>query len=401
MILGNPQFSLHLLERNAFGFRVNAENRITTDASVTYSYDADGVRIEKSSGTKYWPGPSGALTESNLTGTINEEYIYFNGTRIARVDRPSGVVHFYFSNQVGSHTVVTSATGGCEQDIDYFPYGGVVADYCGTVAQHYKFGGKERDSESGLDNFGARYYGSSMGRFMSPDWAARPTAVPYAVYGDPQSLNLYTYVRNNTLNRSDPDGHYSEFPAGCQTDDDKCVNRYAQEARHTAQNKKPPTETPSQKMAKRIVAGISGVVNIALGVGKIKVAAGLGVASTVDGPAAVATGTGAAYLGINGTGHVVTGAANLTYAATGDERAETAAKVTTAMTTVGGLVTLAKTRDVNSAAVVGQLESPMAGAAVSSEWGESAVELLSTALEWAASPPLPPPPPSPQPPPQQ
>jgi hypothetical protein len=49
-------------------------------------------------------------------------------------------------------------------------------------------------------------------------------------------LNLYTYVRNNTLNRSDPDGHNSEFPAGCQTDDDKCVNRNTQEARHTAQN---------------------------------------------------------------------------------------------------------------------------------------------------------------------
>jgi len=43
-----------------------------------------------------------------------------------------------------------------------------------------KFTGKEQDSESGLDNFGARYYGSSFGRFMTPDWAARPTTVPYA-----------------------------------------------------------------------------------------------------------------------------------------------------------------------------------------------------------------------------
>src|SRR6266849_641779 len=71
----------------------------------------------------------------------------------------------------------------------------------------YKFTGKERDTESGLDMFGARYYGSSLGRFMTPDWAAKATAVPYAVFGDPQTLNLYSYLRNNPLSRADLDGH--------------------------------------------------------------------------------------------------------------------------------------------------------------------------------------------------
>ncbi len=102
----------------------DAENRITTVAGYTYSYDADGTRMEKasgSSGTMYWPGPSGTLTESDLTGTINEEYIYFGGQRIARVDRPSGTVHYYFSNDLGSHTMVTSATGSCEQDVRLLP----------------------------------------------------------------------------------------------------------------------------------------------------------------------------------------------------------------------------------------------------------------------------------------
>jgi RHS repeat-associated protein len=74
-------------------------------------------------------------------------------------------------------------------------------------SQNYKFTGKERDSESNLDEFGARYYASTMGRFMTPDWAARPTAVPYAVFGDPQSLNLYTFVRNDPVSRADADGH--------------------------------------------------------------------------------------------------------------------------------------------------------------------------------------------------
>ncbi len=63
--------------------------------------------------------------------------------------------------------------------------------------------GKERDAESGLDYFGARYYGSTMGRFMSPD-------SPEGYYSDtynPQSWNLYSYVRNNPLTGVDPDGH--------------------------------------------------------------------------------------------------------------------------------------------------------------------------------------------------
>jgi RHS repeat-associated protein len=88
------------------------------------------------------------------------------------------------------------------------------------------FTGKERDTESNLDYFGARYYSSTQGRFMSPDWAARPTAIPYLVFGDPQSLNLYAYVRNNSLNRTDPDGHYEVSASGCGQDNKKCQKKY-------------------------------------------------------------------------------------------------------------------------------------------------------------------------------
>lgn len=72
----------------------------------------------------------------------------------------------------------------------------------------YKSTGKERDQESGLDNFGARYYNSTMGRFMSPDWAVKAAPVPYAKLDNPQTLNLYAYVGNNPLSRTDPTGHY-------------------------------------------------------------------------------------------------------------------------------------------------------------------------------------------------
>ena len=46
-----------------------------------------------------------------------------------------------------------------------------------------------------------------MGRFMSPDWADKPEAVPYSSLSNPQSLNLYAYVNNNPLSKIDPDGH--------------------------------------------------------------------------------------------------------------------------------------------------------------------------------------------------
>jgi RHS repeat-associated protein len=75
------------------------------------------------------------------------------------------------------------------------------------VACAYRCTGKERDTESGNDYFGARYYSSAMGRFMSPDWSAKAQPVPYAKMDNPQTLNLYAYMRNNPLGGTDPDGH--------------------------------------------------------------------------------------------------------------------------------------------------------------------------------------------------
>lgn len=210
----------------------DAENRLVWTAGYRYVYDGNGQRVEKcqaatvttacptrgTTGTLYWRGTgSNTLAETDLGGNDQEEYLFFNGQRIARRDVSStGVtvgLHYYFSDQLGSHavveTVTTSGTTSCDQDIDYYPYGGVEEDYCSGsgVMQNYKFTGKERDTESNLDYFGARHYASTIGRFMVPDWAGSPTDVPYADFGDPQTLNLYGYVRNNPLFRPDIDGH--------------------------------------------------------------------------------------------------------------------------------------------------------------------------------------------------
>lgn len=70
-------------------------------------------------------------------------------------------------------------------------------------ANHCRFTGKERDSESGLDNFGARYYGSSIGRFMSVD----PSGLSIEQF-NPQSWNRYAYTYNNPLRFVDHNGKW-------------------------------------------------------------------------------------------------------------------------------------------------------------------------------------------------
>lgn len=62
--------------------------------------------------------------------------------------------------------------------------------------------GKERDSETGLDYFGARYYGSTMGRFTTAD----PKILSSQRLFDPQQWNMYQYGRNNPITMIDPDG---------------------------------------------------------------------------------------------------------------------------------------------------------------------------------------------------
>ena len=139
---------------------------------------------------------------------------------------------YYTADHLGSTRLITDSQGAVVERLDYFPFGegfapgmnGRSTDYPAYNAgarpanpkdgESIKFTGKERDSETGLDYFGARYLSSVQGRFMASDWSAKPQAVPYANLNDPQTLNLYAYVRNNPLNRRDPDGHVCIFGFG-------------------------------------------------------------------------------------------------------------------------------------------------------------------------------------------
>src|SRR5713101_3941602 len=67
--------------------------------------------------------------------------------------------------------------------------------------------GKERDTETGNDDFGARYYSNRFGRWLSADWSSVPVAVPYANLSNPQTLNLYAMVSDDPESFADLDGH--------------------------------------------------------------------------------------------------------------------------------------------------------------------------------------------------
>jgi RHS repeat-associated protein len=190
----------------------NAENLITSTASINYTYDGDNERVAKSSGKLYWRGVDGTvLDETDLTGSTTNgsfnEYVYFNGEIIARRDS-SNDAFYYVSDQIGSARTIAEVPGGTRTatlcfDTDYYPFGTQRAPIVSSCATNYRFAGSELDNpESSLYNSNARFYATFEGRFTSPD----PSGLSMANPTDPQQLNLYSYVRNNPLIFADPTG---------------------------------------------------------------------------------------------------------------------------------------------------------------------------------------------------
>jgi RHS repeat-associated protein len=148
------------------------------------------------------------LAETDNAG-VWTNYIFFGGQRLAR--NVNDDIKYYITDHLHSTAMFVDKAGTTAailDDNDMYPWGGIVPGVGKTTSNNtIKFTGQYRDGESQLDYFGARYYSNTIGRFMSPDWAAKPTTVPYAKFGDPQSLNLYSYVENGPVNRIDADGH--------------------------------------------------------------------------------------------------------------------------------------------------------------------------------------------------
>ena len=190
-------------------YQWDGESQLKSAAGVNYLYDGDGRRVAKTGSKLYWYGSGGdILAETDAAGNTLNEYIFFGGKRIAMLPA-GGNPTYYVEDMLGTSRVLTTNAGVVCYNADFYPYGGE-RSYTNTCPQNYKFEGKERDSETGNDDFGARYYSNRFGRWLSADWSAVPEAVPYANLSNPQTLNLYAMVSDDPESFADLDGHCCE-----------------------------------------------------------------------------------------------------------------------------------------------------------------------------------------------
>gem|GEM_PF-1634376 len=198
-------------------YTFDAENKIkTVDSTTAYTYDGEGQRVRKLVGenTRFVYGIGGALVAEfdGSSGNLTKEYV--NGPGLITIE-PTAVnsngTRYLTSDHLGSPRVITNSSAVVAGRHDYMPFGEELGATIGgrttgmgfSVADgsRQKFTQKERDNETGLDYFLARYYGSTQGRFTSADDFLNDTAPV-----DPASWNLYAYVRNNPLRYIDPTG---------------------------------------------------------------------------------------------------------------------------------------------------------------------------------------------------
>ena len=177
-------------------YTYDAENRIVGvdgGSTASYIYNENGKRVRKNKGsgwTEYFYGPNGAVQTELVNGAWGTRYVYGGSGLLA--EYTNGTTEFVHSDHLGSTRLVTGLSKQILDCLDYLPFGQQInSSPCfAGAATSYKFTGKERDSESGLDNFEARYDASSLGRFMTPD----PVVITTERMYDPQQLNGYAYV---------------------------------------------------------------------------------------------------------------------------------------------------------------------------------------------------------------
>jgi RHS repeat-associated protein len=209
----------NVLEDDNFTYEYDSENRLTrvlSGASVIaeYKYDGDGRRISKTVEgvtTYYAYGPGlNVLTEFNSQGVPKFDYIYAGSRNVARVNFDANGAPesktFYHTDHLGSNIAMTDATSTVVWDQGYLPFGEPHVG-SGSIENSRQYTGKEFEEETGLYYYGARYYHSGLGRFMSVDPAPADPA-------DPQSWNRYAYVLNNPYKYVDPDGRCPDDPLG-------------------------------------------------------------------------------------------------------------------------------------------------------------------------------------------
>jgi len=193
----------HYNEANQLDKVTNCTNSQTI---AEYVYDYNGNRmVKKNYNNGTWNNNVTSWSDSFETkvatggATENTTYYFVNDQLAAKKDN-SGTKTYFQDDHLGSEGLVTNQSGSLVENTSYYPFGEIRS---GGTASKYLYTGQERDNETGLDYYNARYYSDHIRRFTQPDTYVSD------MY-NPQDLNEYSYVLNNPLRYTDPTGHYVE-----------------------------------------------------------------------------------------------------------------------------------------------------------------------------------------------
>jgi RHS repeat-associated protein len=129
----------------------------------------------------------------------------------------SNFLYFLHPDHLGSSSYVTDGSGAVYEHAQYFPSGELwVSEHSNTQRNPYLFSGKEYEEETGLYDFGARYYDPRTSLWLSVDPAELEYIGGAGLGGmyNPVQLNGYVYAAANPVKHVDPDGRMPNILAG-------------------------------------------------------------------------------------------------------------------------------------------------------------------------------------------
>ena len=182
--------------------------------TIEYAYDVDNRRIGKKVDTSTSLSASGVVVERYVydgsdialvfdgAGVQTHRYLYGTGVDQILADERGGSVVWALADNQGTIRDLVNNAGVILNHINYDSFGRVVSQTSPGVEFRFGYTGREQDGETGLDYYRARYYDSSVGRFISED--------PIGFKGG--DGNLSRYVGNSPTNFTDPSGLCSDSP---------------------------------------------------------------------------------------------------------------------------------------------------------------------------------------------
>jgi RHS repeat-associated protein len=202
--------SANLYEYNEANQLKRVKSATNSATIAEYLYDFNGNRMVKKNYTNgslantvySW---SDSFETKVIEGGATETTVYyFANKELVAKKKNDGTMQYVHTDHLGSTSVVTNSGGTLVESTSYDPWGEVLS---GGTQSKFGYTGQENDSETGLNYYGARYYGSDVRRFTQPDKLIQN------IY-NPQMLNRYSYAANNPLKYVDPSGHAIVFSGG-------------------------------------------------------------------------------------------------------------------------------------------------------------------------------------------